>query len=79
MAGIRLAVGRAAVAMVIAEFFTAISGLGGIIIQSANNFDTATMFVPVAIPMGLAIGLNSLILLIERVVAPWQAELAGRD
>ena len=42
MAGIRLAVGRAVVAMIIAEFFTAISGLGAIIINSANNFDTAT-------------------------------------
>ena len=42
MAGIRLAVGRAVVAMVIAEFFTTISGLGAIIINSANNFDTAT-------------------------------------
>ena len=42
MAGIRLAVGRAVVGMVIAEFFTAISGLGAIIINSANNFDTAT-------------------------------------
>lgn len=79
MAGIRLAVGRAVVAMVIAEFFTAISGLGGIIIQSANNFDTATMFVPVVILMVLAIGLNALIVWIERVVAPWQAELAGRE
>src|SRR3954470_1705460 len=39
MAGIRLAVGRAVVAMVIAEFFTSISGLGAIIITSANNFD----------------------------------------
>jgi NitT/TauT family transport system permease protein len=79
MAGVRLAVGRAVVAMVIAEFFTAISGLGGIIIQSANNFDTATMFVPVVILMVLAIGLNALIVWIERVVAPWQAELAGRE
>lgn len=79
MAGIRLAVGRAVVAMIIAEFFTAISGLGGIIIQSANNFDTATMFVPVVILMVLAIGLNALIVWIERVVAPWQAELAGRE
>ena len=33
--------------MVIAEFFTSISGLGAIIINSANNFDTATMFVPI--------------------------------
>jgi len=79
MAGVRLAVGRAVVAMIIAEFFTAISGLGGIIIQAANNFDTATMFVPVVILMVLAIGLNALILWLERRIAPWQAEIAGRD
>jgi NitT/TauT family transport system permease protein len=79
MAGIRLAVGRAVVAMVIAEFFTTISGLGAIIINSANNFDTATMFVPIVVLMIFAIGLNSLIGAIERRVAPWQAEIAGRD
>jgi NitT/TauT family transport system permease protein len=79
MAGIRLAVGRAVVAMVIAEFFTTISGLGAIIINSANNFDTATMFVPIVVLMVMAIGLNSLIGLVERWVAPWQAEIAGRD
>ena len=79
MAGIRLAVGRAVVAMVIAEFFTTISGLGAIIINSANNFDTATMFVPIVVLMAMAIGLNSLIGLVERMVAPWQAEIAGRD
>jgi len=79
MAGIRLAVGRAVVAMVIAEFLTSISGLGAIIINSANNFDTATMFVPIVVLMVLAIGLNSLIGVIERWVAPWQAEIAGRD
>jgi ABC-type nitrate/sulfonate/bicarbonate transport system permease component len=79
MAGIRLAVGRAVVAMVIAEFFTTISGLGAIIINSANNFDTATMFVPIMVLMVLAIGLNSLIGWVERRVAPWQAEIAGRN
>jgi ABC-type nitrate/sulfonate/bicarbonate transport system permease component len=79
MAGIRLAVGRAVVGMVIAEFFTTISGLGAIIINSANNFDTATMFVPIIVLMILAVGLNALIGWIERMVAPWQAEIAGRD
>jgi NitT/TauT family transport system permease protein len=79
MAGIRLAVGRAVVAMVIAEFLTSISGLGAIIINSANNFDTATMFVPIVVLMVLALGLNSLIGVVERRVAPWQAEIAGRD
>jgi NitT/TauT family transport system permease protein len=79
MAGIRLAVGRAVVAMVIAEFFTTISGLGAVIINSANNFDTATMFVPIIVLMVMAIGLNGLIGVIERKMAPWQVEIAGRD
>jgi ABC-type nitrate/sulfonate/bicarbonate transport system permease component len=79
MAGIRLAVGRAVVAMVIAEFFTSISGLGAIIITSANNFDTATMFVPIVLLMVMAIGLTYLIGAVERWVAPWQAEISGRD
>jgi ABC-type nitrate/sulfonate/bicarbonate transport system permease component len=79
MAGIRLAVGRAVVAMVVAEFFTSLSGLGAIIQISANNFDTATMFVPLVVLMVMAIGLNSLIGWVERKVAPWQAEIAGRD
>jgi ABC-type nitrate/sulfonate/bicarbonate transport system permease component len=79
MAGIRLAVGRAVVGMVIAEFFTTINGLGAIIITSANNFDTAAMFVPIIVLMVLAVGLNSLIGWFERIVAPWQAEIAGRE
>jgi len=79
MAGIRLAVGRAVVGMVIAEFFTTINGLGAIIINSANNFDTATMFVPIIVLMVLAVGFNALIGWFERIVAPWQAEIAGRD
>jgi ABC-type nitrate/sulfonate/bicarbonate transport system permease component len=79
MAGIRLAVGRAVVAMVIAEFFTSISGLGAIVITSANNFDTATTFVPIIIIMLMAVALNFVIGVVERRVAPWQAEIAGRD
>lgn len=79
MAGIRLAVGRAVVAMVIAEFFTSISGLGAIIINAANSFDTATMFVPIVVLMVMATGLTGLIGVVERRVAPWQAEIAGRD
>jgi ABC-type nitrate/sulfonate/bicarbonate transport system permease component len=79
MAGVRLAVGRAVVAMVIAEFFTSISGLGAIIQTSANNFDTATTFVPIVIIMLMAVSLNFIVGAIERWVAPWQAEIAGRD
>jgi len=79
VAGVRLAVGRAVVAMVIAEFFTTISGLGAIIINAANSFDTATMFVPIVVLMVMAVGLNGLIGVLERRIAPWQAEIAGRE
>ncbi|MDB5544482.1 MAG: transporter permease [Hyphomicrobiales bacterium] len=79
MAGIKLAVGRGVVAMVIAEFFTAISGLGAIIINAANAFDTARMFVPVIVLMVLATALNSFVGFVERKVAPWQSEISGRD
>jgi NitT/TauT family transport system permease protein len=79
MAGIKLAVGRGVVAMVIAEFFTAISGLGGIIINAANSFDTATMFVPIVILMVFAVGLNALVSFVERKVAPWQVEISMRE
>ena len=46
MAGVRLAVGMAIIGIIVSEFFTAITGLGGIIVLYANNFATAKLFVP---------------------------------
>jgi NitT/TauT family transport system permease protein len=79
MAGLRLGIGKAVIAMVIAEFLTSISGLGGIIIASANSFRTAEMFVPIIMLMILAVVLTNLVSWIEHKVAPWQSELAGRE
>jgi ABC-type nitrate/sulfonate/bicarbonate transport system permease component len=78
VAGVRLAIGKAVVAMVIAEFFTAISGLGAIIINSANSFDTATMLVPIIILMAGATLLDAGIARLERRLAPWQQEVGGK-
>ena len=79
MAGLRLGIGKAVIAMVIAEFLTAISGLGGVIISSANTFRTADMFVPVIVIMVFAVVLTWLVGLLERRIAPWQNEIAGTD
>jgi ABC-type nitrate/sulfonate/bicarbonate transport system permease component len=76
MAGIRLAIGKAVIAMIIAEFLTAISGLGGLIINAANSFRTAEMFVPIIVVMVFAVGLTALVGLLERRIAPWQNEIA---
>jgi NitT/TauT family transport system permease protein len=45
--GMRLAVSRGIIAMVVAEFLTSIAGLGGLIINYTNQFETAKAFVPV--------------------------------
>ena len=79
IAGLKLAVGKAVIAMVVAEFFTSVSGLGGIILNAANKFDTAAMFVPIILIMALAVGLTALVTWIERKIAPWQTEISGRD
>jgi NitT/TauT family transport system permease protein len=71
MTGLRLGVGRAIIGMVMAEFFTSIGGLGGIIINAGNNFDTAHMFVPIIVLMVMGVGLTSLIGALERRFAPW--------
>ena len=79
MAGLRLGIGKAVIGMVIAEFLTAISGLGGIIISSANSFQTAEMFVPIIVIMVLAVLLSYVMGVIERRVAPWQTEIAAHE
>lgn len=71
MTGLQLGVGRAVIGIVVAEFFTALGGLGGLIVDAGTRFDTATLFVPVIILMILGIVLTSLIALLERKVAPW--------
>ena len=79
MAGLRLGIGKAVIAMVIAEFLTSISGLGGVILSSAHSFKTADMFVPIIVIMILAVVLTRLVVIIENKVAPWQGEITGRD
>jgi NitT/TauT family transport system permease protein len=71
--GVRLAVGRALVGVVIAEFYTAIAGLGYLILMYANSFQTARVFVPVVILMALGVLLTWLLQLVETRLAPWQS------
>ena len=58
-AGVRLAIGRGLVGMVIAEFYTSISGLGFMITRYANNFEMDKTFVPVIVLMVLGVSLTS--------------------
>lgn len=72
MTGLRLGVGRAIIGMVAAEFFTAITGLGGLIIKYGDQYDTAAMFVPILVLMLLGVTLTSLVRYLEAVFCPWR-------
>jgi ABC-type nitrate/sulfonate/bicarbonate transport system permease component len=70
-AGIRLAIGRGLVGMVIAEFYTTISGLGFMITRYANVFEMDKTLVPVIVLMALGVSLTSGLKWVERRIAPW--------
>jgi len=76
MTGLRLGVGRAIIGMVVAEFFTALTGLGALIVKYGNQYDTAAMFVPILTLMLLGVTLTALMRRIESWIAPWK-ELQG--
>jgi NitT/TauT family transport system permease protein len=73
MAGLRLGIGRAIIGMVVAEFFTAITGLGALIVKYGNQYDTAAMFVPIFVLMLLGVGLTAALRRAEEWIAPWKA------
>jgi len=70
--GIRLAIGRALIGVIVAEFYTAMTGLGYQISSSANTFQTARMFVPIVIITLLGVVLPVVLERIEHRLARWR-------
>lgn len=71
MTGLRLAIGRGLVGVIVAEFFTAISGMGNLIVTNANNFQTARMFVPIVVIGIYGVVATALLEWIESRLARW--------
>jgi len=72
MAGVRLSVGLAIIGIIVAEFFTAISGLGGMIVEYANVFATAKLFVPIIVIALVGVVLTELVMWLERRMSTWR-------
>ena len=71
--GLRLALGRALIGMVLADLYTAISGIGYLIVRTASTYQVDKMFVPIVTLGLLGVTLTALLRLAERRVAPWTA------
>ena len=75
VAGVRLAIGRGLVGMIVAEFYTSVTGLGYMIVRYANALETDKLFVPIVVVMLLGVGLMSLAKWIEGRIAPWRTAI----
>ncbi len=72
MTGVRLAIGRALVGMVAAEFFLSPSGLGQEIMMGSQNFDTSLMLAVILVIIVLGVVLIDLGRMLERHFARWR-------
>ena len=78
IAGLRLAVGRGLIGMVLADLYTAISGIGYLIVRSASTYQVDRMFVPIVTLGLLGILFTTVVTWVERRVVPW-TRAANRD
>lgn len=76
--GLRLAVGRGLIGMVLADLYTAISGIGYLIVRTASTYQVDKMFVPIVTLGLLGVTLTAGIRLIETRLAPW-TKAGGQD
>jgi NitT/TauT family transport system permease protein len=58
--------------MIIAEFYTTISGLGFMVTKYANVFEMDKTFVPVITLMILGVTLTAALKWLEKRIAPWR-------
>ena len=72
MTGIRLAMGRAVVGMVVAEMFIASAGLGTAIQRYSSAFATDKFFVVLIVLALMGVGLTEFVRALERWLTPWK-------
>jgi ABC-type nitrate/sulfonate/bicarbonate transport system permease component len=76
IAGLRLAIGRAILGVVVGEFFGSSHGLGYMIASAATNYKVDVVFVGVAIFMAMSVLLTLAIKQLESRLASWRPEAA---
>jgi ABC-type nitrate/sulfonate/bicarbonate transport system permease component len=76
IAGLRLAIGRAILGVVVGEFFGSSEGLGFMIASAATNYKVDVVFVGVLIFMALSVILTLAVKQIESRLSRWRPETA---
>ena len=73
IAGLRIGSSLAIIGTVVAELYTALSGLGYLLVDFGHRFETAKYFVPVVVLMGLGVLISESLKLLEHRLARWKS------
>jgi NitT/TauT family transport system permease protein len=79
VAGLRLAIGRAILGVVVSEFFGSESGLGVMMVQAAGRYEVSLVFAGVIVFATLSLAMTSVVKLIENRLSRWRPQQLVQD
>jgi ABC-type nitrate/sulfonate/bicarbonate transport system permease component len=79
VAGLRLAIGRAVLGVVVSEFFGSTGGLGVVMVQAASQYKVDIVFAGMIIFAALSLAMTALVKLLERRLARWRPQHPGGE
>jgi ABC-type nitrate/sulfonate/bicarbonate transport system permease component len=74
VAGLRLAIGRAVLGVVVAEFFGSEEGLGVIMVRAASSYHVDVVFAGVIVFAALSLAMTSLLKMMENRLSRWRPQ-----
>jgi NitT/TauT family transport system permease protein len=77
VAGLRLAIGRAVLGVVVAEFFGSESGLGVMMVQAAGRYQVDVVFTGLIVFAALSLIMTSLVQILEHRLSRWRPQPLG--
>jgi len=72
--GLRLAIGRAVLGVVVAEFFGAQDGLGVVMVRAASSFKVDVVFAGLIVFAALSLAMTGLVKLLEERMSRWRPQ-----
>jgi NitT/TauT family transport system permease protein len=79
IAGLRLAIGRAVLGVVVAEFFGSESGLGVMMVQAAGRYQVDVVFSGLIVFAALSLIMTWLVQMLENRLSLWRPQRAGGE
>jgi len=79
IAGLRLAIGRAVLGVVVAEFFGSESGLGVMMMQAAGRYQVDVVFSGLIVFAAVSLAMTAMVQVLENRLSLWRPQKAGGE